>query len=284
MTIKKIAESVKKELAAAGIDTAQRESRFLVEGICRLSRGRMFLHSDMILTDAEREQVALAVKKRLEGWPLQYLIGEWDFYGYPIYVGEGVLIPRPETELLVRDALRALSALNKKSPAVADLCSGSGCIAIAIAREYADARVTAVEKYDDAYGYLERNIERNEASNVLPVKDDVLGPLAGSLEGMFDVIVCNPPYIRTEDLATLQKEVQFEPVEALDGKEDGLYFYREITKLWKPCLAPCGTMLFEIGFDQGESVSQILRENGFSWVEVRRDYNELDRIVCATIN
>lgn len=284
MTIKKIAESVKKELAAAGIDTAQRESRFLVEGICRLSRGRMFLHSDMILTDAEREQVALAVKKRLEGWPLQYLIGEWDFYGYPIYVGEGVLIPRPETELLVRDALRALSALNKKSPAVADLCSGSGCIAIAIAREYADARVTAVEKYDDAYGYLERNIERNEASNVLPVKDDVLGPLAGSLEGMFDVIVCNPPYIRTEDLATLQKEVQFEPVEALDGKEDGLYFYREITKLWKPCLAPGGTMLFEIGFDQGESVSQILRENGFSWVEVRRDYNELDRIVCATIN
>lgn len=284
MTIKKIAESVKKELAAAGIDTAQRESRFLVEGICRLSRGRMFLHSDMILTDAEREQVALAVKKRLEGWPLQYLIGEWDFYGYPIYVGEGVLIPRPETELLVRDALRALSALNKKSPAVADLCSGSGCIAIAIAREYADARVTAVEKYDDAYGYLERNIERNEASNVLPVKDDVLGPLAGSLEGMFDVIVCNPPYIRTEDLATLQKEVQFEPVEALDGKEDGLYFYRKITKLWKPCLAPSGTMLFEIGFDQGESVSQILRENGFSWVEVRRDYNELDRIVCATIN
>ncbi len=284
MTIKKIAESVKKELAAAGIDTAQRESRFLVEGICRLSRGRMFLHSDMILTDSEREQVALAVKKRLEGWPLQYLIGEWDFYGYPIYVGEGVLIPRPETELLVRDALRALSALNKKSPAVADLCSGSGCIAIAIAREYADARVTAVEKYDDAYGYLERNIERNEASNVLPVKDDVLGPLAGSLEGMFDVIVCNPPYIRTEDLATLQKEVQFEPVEALDGKEDGLYFYREITKLWKPCLAPGGTMLFEIGFDQGESVSQILRENGFSWVEVRRDYNELDRIVCATIN
>lgn len=284
MTIKKIAESVKKELAAAGIDTAQRESRFLVEGICRLSRGRMFLHSDMILTDSEREQVALAVKKRLEGWPLQYLIGEWDFYGYPIYVGEGVLIPRPETELLVRDALRALSALNKKSPAVADLCSGSGCIAIAIAREYADARVTAVEKYDDAYGYLERNIERNEASNVLPVKDDVLGPLAGSLEGMFDVIVCNPPYIRTEDLATLQKEVQFEPVEALDGKEDGLYFYREITKLWKPCLAPGGTMLFEIGYDQGESVSQILRENGFSWVEVRRDYNELDRIVCATIN
>ncbi len=284
MTTKKIIESVKKELAADGIENPQREARFLVEGICRVSRGGMFLHSEMLLTDTEQEQIAEAVRKRLVGCPLQYLIGEWEFYGYPVYVGEGVLIPRPETELLVREALTVLGMLQKNSPSVADLCSGSGCIAVAIAREYPDARVTAVEKYDDAYGYLERNIQRNETQNVLPVKADVLGPLAQSLAGMFDVIVSNPPYIKTTDMKTLQREVRFEPSEALDGRQDGLHFYREITKQWKSCLVPGGTLLFEIGHDQGESVAAILMENGFTNIQVMQDYNHLDRIVCGTWN
>ncbi len=284
MTTKRTIEGVKKELAAAGIENPQREARFLVEGICRVSRGDMFLHSEMLLTDTEQEQVAQAVQKRLVGWPLQYLIGEWEFYGYPVYVGEGVLIPRPETELLVREALTVLGSLQKESPAVADLCSGSGCIAIAVAREYLSARVTAVEKYDDAYGYLERNIIKNETENVMPVKADVLGPLAQSLAGMFDVIVSNPPYIKTADMKTLQREVRFEPSEALDGRKDGLHFYREITTRWKTCLLPGGTLLYEIGQDQGESVAAILQENGFTDIQVMQDYNKLNRIVRGTLN
>ncbi len=284
MTTKRTIESVKKEFAAAGIENPQREARFLVEGICRVLRGGMFLHSDMLLTDSEQEQIEHAVQKRLVGWPLQYLIGEWEFYGYPVYVGEGVLIPRPETELLVEQTLNILRDMQKESPVVADLCSGSGCIAIAVGREYPGVRVTAVEKYEDAYGYLERNIARNGAENVLPVKADVLGPLCQSLAGTFDVIVSNPPYIKTEDMKTLQSEVRFEPSEALDGRQDGLHFYREITKRWKTCLVPGGTLLYEIGLNQGEDVAAILRENGFADVQIKQDYNKLDRMVCGRMN
>ncbi len=284
MTVKKTAERVKKELSAAGFETAQRESRFLVEGICRLTRGGMFLHSDMLLTDAEQMQIEEALQKRLAGWPLQYLIGEWDFYGYPVFVGEGVLIPRPETELLVREALVVLSNKKKREAVVADLCSGSGCIAVAIARECRSARVTAVERYDEAYGYLERNIERNGTQNILPLKADVLGPLSQSLASTFDIIVCNPPYIKTEDMKNLSREVRFEPSEALDGRRDGLHFYREITKRWKTCLVPKGVILYEIGFDQGAEVAQILTDNGFEQVEIKQDYNGLDRIVSGVLS
>ncbi|MFA9380072.1 MAG: peptide chain release factor N(5)-glutamine methyltransferase, partial [Acetanaerobacterium sp.] len=192
----------------------------------------------------------------------------------------GVLIPRPETEVLVREALEAVSTI--KNPAVADLCSGSGCIAIAIARERADARVTAVEKYDDAYAFLERNLERNEVKNVLPIKADALGEFSQSLEGAFDLIVCNPPYIKTSDMRTLQREVRFEPSEALDGRQDGLYFYREITRRWMPCLTAGGRLIYETGYDQGAAVSEILQTNGFEQVGITRDYNDIDRVVYGT--
>lgn len=281
MTIRKTTDSIKKDFAAAGIYNPQREARFLVEGICRLSRGGMFLHSDMLLTDEEQEKIAQAAARRLEGYPLQYLIGEWDFYGYPFFVGEGVLIPRPETELLVREALAVLRGLGKADPAVADLCSGSGCIAVAVAKEFPTCRVTAVENSPEAFAYLEKNIERNKVSNVFAQNEDVLGPLADEMQGAFDVIVCNPPYIVTQELQTLQPEVQFEPRQALDGGEDGLLFYREITRLWQHCLAPGGSLLYEIGYDQGQTVPQLLRESGFSRVEVRQDYNGIDRIVHA---
>ncbi len=279
MTIKKTADAVKEQLKAAGIESPLREARFLVESLCKLHRGDIFLHGDMILTDEEQKRIDDAVQKRLGGFPLQYLAGIWEFYSCPFFVGEGVLIPRPETELLVDKALSSLQPIAQ--PVVADLCSGSGCVAVAIARKRQDARLTAVEKSPEAFAYLERNVEYNKAGNVLPLLADALGPITKELTGTFDMIVCNPPYITTQEMKELSVEVGFEPAMALDGLADGLHFYRELTPLWKPCLKPGGAILYEIGFSQAKAVAEILEANGFEHVTVTTDLSGLDRVVAG---
>lgn len=279
MTIRKMIEAVSNELLAQGVEAAATEARFLVESLCKLDRKQLLMHSDMILTDTEVARIEEAVQRRLAGWPLQYILGRWEFYGYPFIVGEGVLIPRADTEALVEAALNAMKELPK--PAVADLCSGSGCIAVAVAKQRADSRVMAVEFSEEAYPYLEQNIALNEAANVAPVKGNVVGEVSLGFADTFDIIVSNPPYIKTSDMRTLQREVRFEPSVALDGRKDGLYFYREITRRWKPCLKAGGRLLYEVGFDQAEAVCAILQENGIESIETKNDLNGIARVVSG---
>ena len=202
-----------------------------------------------------------------------YCIGDTEFYGYTIKVDERVLIPRPETELLIEQAKKHIN----QSSGVLDLCTGSGAIAIAIQKE-TNANVVAVDISEDALNLAIQNAKDNHA-DVKFIKSDMFG----SLEGYkFDVIISNPPYIKSQDVLTLQSEVKdFEPILALDGGLDGFDFYREIAKNAKNFLSDNGVLLLECGIGQAQEIKEML--NGFSKVEIIKDYCEIERIVKAVL-
>ena len=219
MTPKKALGLLIERFAALG-DSAAREARFLLEDT--LDREGVSLYSATPLSATAVDRLMRQACRRLEGEPLQYILGEWEFFSLPFKVGPGVLIPRPDTECLVEQALGYI----KDNPAqrIIDLCSGSGAVAVAIAYNAPLCRVTALEKEPEAFGYLERNIRRNQTDNVDAVCADLFdGPCA---LGLFDLIVSNPPYIRSEEIGLLEPQVRREPRAALDGGEDGLTFYQ----------------------------------------------------------
>ena len=211
-----------------------------------------------------------AADKRLEGTPLDYILGESDFYGIKIKVNQNVLIPRPETELLCEQAIKIIGNNNAR---VLDLCTGSGCIAAVVASK-TNASVTASDVSEKALAVARENCQ---GLNVECVQSDMFGQLFARI---FDVIISNPPYIRSGDLDSLQKEVQREPLTALDGGEDGLKFYREIAEKSPEFLAENGVLLLEIGFDQASEVSALLSVN-FTDVQVIKDLEGNDRIIIA---
>lgn len=213
------------------------------------------------------------------GKPLQYILGKCNFYGYDIFVGDGVFIPRSDTEIGVKAALGVL----KDGDLFADICSGSGCIAKAIAAEKPTVSGYALELSRKAMVYTEKNL--SDQGNVSVRRFDALDEddyieLASVLERPLDLVICNPPYIPTEDIKTLSPQVGFEPETALDGGEDGLRYYRIVTSLVPHILKKDGILIYEIGIDQCASVSGILQENGYS-VAVLRDYGKIDRILLA---
>lgn len=256
-------------------ESAPREARLLLEGILAGEVGGR--HDERVLTCEQLSCLEEWVARRLDGEPLQYILGEWEFFSLPFAVGPGVLVPRPDTECLVE---RALTYLKKKPMArVADLCSGSGAVAVAIGHEAPQCWVTAVEWDQTAFGYLEQNIRLNQASNVTAVRADVL---AGPQDiGPFDFIVSNPPYIPSAVIEELDVSVRREPHIALDGGEDGLTFYRAILSRWLTVLSPHGALMVEIGFDQGQAVSELFAAY-FRQVECFRDYGGNDRVIIGT--
>lgn len=226
----------------------------------------------------DHKEIDEIIDRRKNGEPLQYIFGKWWFYKSEFLVGEGVLIPRQDTEHLVETALELIE--EKKAPKVADLCSGSGCVAISIALERPDASVLAAEKYDEALCWLNKNIAHNKASNVTALKVDVLL----EYDGKFDLIVCNPPYIPTVEKETLSEEVLKEPHTALFGGEDGLFFYREISRLWKNNLNVGGKLAFEVGIGEAEAVANIMKTQGFIDVKIKTDLLGIQRVVFGTAN
>ncbi|MDO4742631.1 MAG: peptide chain release factor N(5)-glutamine methyltransferase [bacterium] len=219
------------------------------------------------------EQLEKICKMRCRGFPLQYIFGEWEFFSLDFAVGPGVLIPRADTEILVERALEFLKT--QKAYTVVDLCSGSGCIAVAIKKNCQQATVLAVEKSKKAYEYLVKNIKKNNVG-VEAILFDAL-----KFKKNCDLIVCNPPYIESYKIDSLQREVSHEPQMALDGGPDGLKFYRNITKNAAQMLNSGGKLMFEVGYNQAASVTKLLLDSGFCDVEVYKDYGGNDRVVSG---
>ncbi len=255
-------------------DEPRVEAKYIVAHLASCEPNGLVLSNKEIDLEAIKEIVA----KRRAGTPLQYILGRWWFYKSEFLVGEGVLIPRQDTETLVEAALDFIKDI--KNPQVCDLCSGSGCIAISIANDRKDAEVTAVEKYDGAYQFLVKNIEYNGADNVTPLKADATGEPTGK----YDLIVCNPPYIKNTDKNDLSAEVLNEPHTALFGGEDGLYFYRIISEKWKSALKTNGILAFEVGINESDAVCEILRQNGFINIGTKCDLIGIQRVVFGTVN
>jgi release factor glutamine methyltransferase len=221
-------------------------------------------------------ELADAVRRRCEGYPLQYLLGEWDFYRQTYEVGEACLIPRADTEILVEKAI----ALLPQGAQFLGLCTGSGCIAVSTLCERPDTSGVAIDLFDPTLALAERNARRNGVGDRLRfLRADVLQPAPHPLcEARFDAVLSNPPYIRSDVMPTLQKEVRHEPFAALCGGKDGLDFYRAILEGWRTVLKKEGFFLFEIGYDQGEALRTLGAAYGFN-ATVYRDYGGNDRVV-----
>lgn len=222
------------------------------------------------------EELERAVHRRCERYPLQYLLGEWDFYRQTYEVGEDCLIPRADTEMLVEKGI----ALLPQGARFLDLCTGSGCIAVSTLCERTDTRGVAVDLFARTLALAERNAYRNGVTERLTfLQADVLKvPPASLAAERFDAVFSNPPYIRADVMPTLQREVQYEPTAALCGGGDGLDFYRAILKEWQTVLKKDGFFLFEIGYDQGEDLRALGAAYGYR-ATVYKDYGGNDRVV-----
>ncbi len=226
------------------------------------------------------DKIMELVRRRSEGYPLQYLLGEWEFYGYPFKVGEGVLIPRPDTETLIEQTLEVCRQMGNRSPKIIDLCSGSGCIAVTLKKELLEAEIFAVEISDEAIKYLKQNVELNNA-DITIIQGDVLDEKLQQSLLDFDIIVSNPPYLTGEEMKELQIEVAFEPELALFGGNDGLEFYRRLTAMWKNSLKTSGYLLYEFGMGQHSAVSEILAENDFTDIMLQKDAGGIIRTISG---
>ncbi len=257
------AEEIREKLANAGIEDAFYEARLLIEEICGVSPSE---------EDYSSPELESAVLRRCENYPLQYILGKWWFARCEFFVDENCLIPRADTELIVELAMKKLP----RDAYFADLCTGSGCIAVATLDLRADTRADAYELYPKTLALAQKNAEHNKVSDRFSsfcgdvLDKDLLG------EKKYDAIISNPPYIRSDVIPTLQKEVLTEPHAALDGGEDGLIFYRAIVKNFAKNLNENGFFLFEIGYDQADDLRQIAKENGFE-CEIYKDICSCDR-------
>ena len=257
-------------------DNADNEARWILESVLGCKSDYFFFHSDDEVESEKIKMFSEKIEKRVSGVPVQYIIGEWDFYGKSFLVGEGVLIPRPETELLVDFALDYLKDIS--NPVVLDLCSGSGCIGLSIAGLIPESKVYLLEKSPDALKYLLENKEKLAAYNATIIKGDIFDGFDSFNIPCPDLILSNPPYINSDDISKLQSEVQLEPVMALDGGKDGLDFYRAIADKW---LRFCGcAVAVECGEGQAELIKNIF-SNYYSDVSFVSDFNEIERVVIG---
>ncbi len=265
------------ELTAHNVDNTSVDAWYLLEYIYGISRVDFLMRRNDPFDEEQMKQSAdyqALIRQRSEGCPVQYLTGSTEFMGLPFFVNENVLIPRQDTEVLVETALLMM----KPECRLLDMCTGSGCILLSLAKLGTVAEGVGADISEGALKVAERNREHLGLSQVRLVHSD----LFESVEGVFDMIVSNPPYIPTEDIEDLMREVRdHEPHLALDGSKDGLLFYRKLAEESGRYLVPGGSLLFEIGYDQWEAVSQLLDQAGFKDIHVKKDLAGLDRVVYA---
>ena len=278
MTLREALKSLKLKLA--DIDDGDIEARYILEKVSGISYSQMLFKVDDEISEEIYNDALTMVNRRLSGEPIQYILGYWDFMDFTFKVGEGVLIPRPETEILVEYISDKIK--NIAEPVIYDLCSGSGCIGLSLKKLNINAKVYLVEKSDKALAYLKENHRTlcGDLDNMTVIQGDILKPEDFANLPKADVIVSNPPYIRSDEIPTLQSEVLREPVMALDGGDDGLIFYRCLVSEWTKHLKDGGFMAFECGEDQAEDICKLFSEINFD-SEIVKDYNNIQRIVIG---
>jgi len=258
-------------LAEANIENNRSEASMLICRFCDINKAELLLRHDEDFPSAELED---AVRKRCNHYPLQYILGYWDFCHETYRVNESTLIPRQDTEKLVEIAIRYIP----EGARIIDLCTGSGCIAISTLAARKDCRAVAVDLFPDTLDVARENAERNGVGDRVGfIAQDVLKPEFMRELGSFDCILSNPPYIETSQIPLLDEELSFEPKAALDGGDDGLDFYRVIISQYKTYLSPSGIMLLEIGCDQAKAISTIASAEGMR-CEIFKDYGGNDRV------
>ena len=264
-------------LSEAEIEAPELEARLLIEGVTGMNRASQIANSNSEISGEIQEKLISMAQKRAEHLPLQYILGKWSFMGFEFKVGEGVLIPRDDTEVLVGLCLDYLKNSNGKT--ALDLCAGSGVVSDALDK-LANADVTAVELSDKAYNFLLENIK---GTNIKPHKGDIFECYRDFEAKSFDLIASNPPYIKTDEIETLQTEVGYEPKTALDGGADGLDFYRAIARRWTPLLKSGGAMAFELGEGQAEYVGGLMADHGYINIKTAKDLGGTDRAIIGIL-
>lgn len=256
-------------------------ARNLLTYVTGKTREQLITDRDMYVGDDVCGAMTQAVNRILTGEPLAYVLGQWDFYGMTLYVDRNVLIPRDDTCAVTELAIKKALFL-QENPRILDLCTGSGCIGLAIASRVKDAKITLADFSREALAVAKKNVTAQKMSGrVSCVQADALKEPANFL-GKFDLIVSNPPYVTSQEMLELPESVKdYEPEIALHGGEDGLQFYRAIAKNYKEALKPGGYLCFEFGMGQGDAICAILEENGYTVLERSRDYNEIERAIIA---
>lgn len=282
MTYGQLFLSTKQDLLVSESEEyASAVARDLICTFAQMPPAQFLISRDVPVEDKVCRIVGDGVRRILDGEPLAYVLGEWEFYGVPLYVTKDVLIPRDDTCAVAELAIRKCLFLDS-DPRILDLCTGSGCIGIAIANRVKDARVTLADISREALQVAKKNIARNKLGGRMTcVQADAFRKPAAFL-GKFDLIVSNPPYVTGEEMAALPESVKdYEPHLALYGGDDGLDFYRAIVKNYVSVLKPDGYLCFEFGMNQGNDVCAILQEGGFTILERVKDYNDRERAVLA---
>lgn len=273
MTFREAISFGERQLNEVGIVDAKNDAWLLLTFVCKIDHTFYYVHMNEQMSMEQQTEYENVLRKRAEHVPLQYLTGEQFFMGIPFHVNESVLIPRQDTETLVEEALK----LVRPGMKVLDMCTGSGCILISILKNVVDVEGFGYDVSKQALNVAKENAKSNNVMATFEISD-----LFEEVTDTFDVIVSNPPYIPTAVIGGLMPEVAvYEPMLALDGKEDGLYFYRKIIIAAFEHLNPKGQLLFEIGHDQGEAVSSLMREAGYKDVRVVKDLAGNDRVVIG---
>ena len=271
MTYREAVEFGTKCLTDAGVPDAALDAWYLLQMVCKIERSYYYVHGEEDITQDAQKEYEIAVQKLAEHIPLQYIIGEQEFMGLRFKVNSNVLIPRQDTETLVEQVLKIV----KPGMKVLDLCTGSGCVLISVLKNAPELTGMGSDISKAALLVAKENAKLHEVD-----AEWVRSDLFDNITETFDVIMANPPYIPTGEILSLMPEVRdFEPENALDGGADGLDFYRKIAGQVKDYLNPGGYVYMEIGYDQGEAVSELMRNAGFTEVEVIKDLARNDRVV-----
>lgn len=279
MTYRKCYEQGCRTLQAAGIEEAALDARLLLEAVCGTDRNDLLVHGEQPVAPEAEEKYLNWIRQRAEHIPLQQLTGEQDFMGLTFSVNEHVLIPRQDTEILVEEVLKELH----DGMRVLDMCTGSGCILLSLLHYSNDCEGLGVDLSAEALEVAGRNVLKVLTPEKAEHAHFLQSDLFEKVEGKFEIIVSNPPYIASAEVEKLMPEVRdHEPRMALDGTEDGLYFYRRIIEEAGKHLVSSGMLFFEIGYDQGQAVSELMRTEGYCEVQVVQDYAGLDRVVLGT--
>ena len=262
-------------LKKASVEDAALEARLIVAHVLDADIHHMFLDRNLKITVFDKFRMSLLVRRRIAGTPIQYLLRSQDFYGLPFYVDRRVLIPRPETELLVENALSLLP--DERQSRILDLCTGSGCVAVALKHNRPDCNVTATDLSRSALRVAKKNADHHK-TDICFIHSD----LFKKIDGVYDIIVSNPPYIHPGDYQWLEHKVRdYEPRLALVGGEDGLSLIRQIIQSAGSHLVPGGTLMLEIGSDQRDAVAKLLKMHAFIEIKCFSDYAGFDRIIVG---